>query len=342
MMPAARGGPPFAVDVKTVRKLRSRAIRSRLLGHGHRACSVLFSGAGREVAVIGGAAPGRVMAARSNGRGLFLIRRSMPSACSAVQSSLSAARPSSASVGGMPIAANSRLTSSMAASACSSSLRPLLAEPERRGRSRPFRPRRPRGCRSSHRASWSRRRGRARCGSARRPDTGWHAPPRCRRCRRRSRPPVAPIITSARASSSLPSVTGRLQAPAEQLDGQQGEMIGERVLADEHVLLRQVGGRGSRRSAVKASMACVSASAPAIAVRPGGQVMRQFGIADGGGGDQIGAGNADLQRPVGIGDHGDRRHLGAGAGGGRHGDHRQDRAGNLELAVIVLQLAAMA
>ena len=87
-----------------------------------------------------------------------------------------------------------------------------------------------------------------------------------------------------------------------------------------------------RRMAVKASMAWVKASAPAMAVRPRGTGHCQVGIADRGHRDQMGAGNADLQRAFGIRQDGHRGDLRPGARRGRNGDQRQDRAGHQKLA----------
>ena len=134
---------------------------------------------------------------------------------------------------------------------------------------------------------------------------------------------------------------GALQAIGEQADGEQGEMIGNGALADEDALLRQrgVGLAANGHESLDGMGERVGAGHGRQARRAG---QRQFGIADRHLRDEMRARNADLERAVRVGQHGNGGDFGTGAGGGGHGDDGQDRAGNLELAIIVLRGAAMA
>ena len=82
-----------------------------------------------------------------------------------------------------------------------------------------------------------------------------------------------------------------------------------------------------------------------IGARKGGKRRRagdgQLRIADRDLRNEIGAGDADLGSALLVGNHRNRRHFGAGARGSGQRDQRNDRPGNRELAVIILDIAAM-
>ena len=91
-----------------------------------------------------------------------------------------------------------------------------------------------------------------------------------------------------------------------------------------------------RAAAVNDSTRCVTASAPECDGQPGRAQMGELRVADGGVRDQVRAGDADLHLDLGVGQHGDRRHLRAGARGRRNCGDRHDRALHDRLAVVVL------
>ena len=76
--------------------------------------------------------------------------------------------------------------------------------------------------------------------------------------------------------------------------------------------------------------------------REGGRTgQRELGVADGGRGDEMRAGDADLEAAFAVRQHRDRGDLGPGARRRGNGDQRQDRARHFELAVVVLRPPAM-
>ena len=74
---------------------------------------------------------------------------------------------------------------------------------------------------------------------------------------------------------------------------------------------------------------------------PGRAALGEFGVADRHRRDQEAAGHPDLGGTFRMAEDRDRGHLGAGAGGGRHGDHRDHRSGDAGLAVVVRRLSPM-
>ncbi len=132
----------------------------------------------------------------------------------------------------------------------------------------------------------------------------------------------------------------RCRLPGDQPDPQEGVGVGQLVLADEDALRGQLGRhrttyRGERLDHVREGIG-------ARARRERGRATeRELGIADGRVRDEVGAGDAHLADPLGIGEDGHRRHLRAGACRGGQRDDRDDRPWHAELAVVVGRLAAV-
>ena len=87
---------------------------------------------------------------------------------------------------------------------------------------------------------------------------------------------VAPSMTLPRASASDPSTQARSSPSDKSVMARRANWSEERFLPTKTLSCVRSGVRG-RRIAVKASIAWVMASAPAMAVRPGGQVSVRSG-----------------------------------------------------------------
>ena len=133
---------------------------------------------------------------------------------------------------------------------------------------------------------------------------------------------------------------GLFETAAEQLYREKCEVIGQSALADEDMILREfrarfLADRGIGLDRMGESIRARDCCQPARAGHG------QFRIADSDLRNQMRAGDANLERPVGIGNDGDRSGLRSRSGGGGYGDQRNGRARYLELAVIVGERAAM-
>ena len=129
-------------------------------------------------------------------------------------------------------------------------------------------------------------------------------------------------------------VAGASQMRCHCADGLEGEQVGQHVRADEDALARELRRRGSayRGEGLDAVGEGVGARGGRDGPRAGD---RQHGVADRDGRDEVGTRDADLDRPVRVGDDRDRGDLGAGARGRGHRDHRCDGSGHETLAVVV-------